>query len=88
MYIGSLEADIEGTCAHISNFIVKKEFRGKGLGKNILMAMISEIRSMNIKMISLDVEENNIIAYNLYTRLGFKPLSRFYRLRLEIRKDC
>jgi ribosomal protein S18 acetylase RimI-like enzyme len=52
------------------------------------MTMIDELRSMNIKVIYLDVEENNVVAYKLYTELGFKPVSRFYRLKLEKHKDC
>ena len=56
----------------ITNIVVKKTERGKGIGDLLLKKMIDETSKLNKEMISLEVNENNIIAINLYKKYNFK----------------
>lgn len=58
--------------ADISNFVVKKDFQGQGFGNNLLSFAISELKSLGIKKIKLEVREFNISAKHLYEKMGFK----------------
>lgn len=61
--------------AHIGNFgiSVALEFRGQGLGQKIMELTIEEsIKKLSgLKIIDLEVFGQNIIAQNLYKKLGF-----------------
>jgi len=57
---------------------VAKELRGQGLGK-LLMEKILEEAEKNLeglKIITLEVYENNDIATNMYTKFGFKKYGK------------
>lgn len=47
------------------------EYRGQGLAKSIMIAMINDYLNRNIKSFFLEVLTSNLIAYNLYTSIGF-----------------
>jgi mycothiol synthase len=48
------------------------EYRGKGLGKKVLLAGLSHLKSRGIKTVSLSVDSENRIAYELYRSMGFE----------------
>ncbi len=48
------------------------EHRGKGLGKKVLLAGLSYLKSNGIKTVSLSVDSENRIAYELYRSMGFE----------------
>ncbi len=52
--------------------IGKEEYRGKGVGTFAIRTMISHaFFNLNLRRIQLGVLENNIIAINLYKKVGF-----------------
>lgn len=55
----------------IIDFFVKKEYRRKKIGKKLL----EEVLKNEYKNITLEVNENNIPAINLYNKLGFKKVA-------------
>ncbi len=59
---------------HIMNTAVKKEYRGKGIGKILLNHIIEFSKTKNIKQIFLEVREKNLIAKKLYSAFGFEPI--------------
>ena len=64
---------IEGNNVHLGRFILNPQKVGQGLGKNVLGAFIQYIfKDENIDSITLTVFDSNIIAKNLYKKLGFK----------------
>ena len=61
---------------------VNKELRGKGLFKEFLNYIISELRKLGIKNICLQTEQG-YYPEKLYTKIGFKKvaLGRCYNIR-------
>ncbi len=56
---------------HITNIAVREKYRGLGLGSKILEALIYYCKLKEIKSMTLEVRESNIIAQNLYKKYGF-----------------
>lgn len=50
---------------------VKKEYRGKGIGKELLIKCIESARSNKIEKLELDVFSTNTVAYKVYKNIGF-----------------
>lgn len=57
--------------AHINNLAVRPELRGRGLGKELLAAVIAEAAKRGAVELTLEVRESNIPALQLYQRAGF-----------------
>jgi ribosomal protein S18 acetylase RimI-like enzyme len=57
--------------AFILDFVIDEEFRGKGFGKQTLVAMDDKLKSMNVKSVGLHVFGDNITAQEPYKKMGF-----------------
>lgn len=57
--------------AHITNIAVSFKYRGKGIGTKIVEALIEEGKNKNISGMTLEVRKSNLVAQNLYKKLGF-----------------
>ena len=52
---------------------VNSNWRKKGIGKNLLLALVSNcLLNKNIQCLSLSVKRNNKVALELYLKHGFK----------------
>lgn len=60
--------------ADIMNIVVKKDFRNNGIGSLLLDYLISYSKSINLKTITLEVNEINIPAIKLYEKFDFEKL--------------
>ncbi|MDD2217617.1 MAG: ribosomal protein S18-alanine N-acetyltransferase [Eubacteriales bacterium] len=58
--------------AHITNVAVRPEFRRLGLGRIIVVTLLSEAVKHGTVCQTLEVRVSNIAAINLYESLGFK----------------
>lgn len=58
--------------ADITNIVVKKNYRNKGIGSILLEKLISISKKNNMSCITLEVNENNINAIKLYNKYNFK----------------
>lgn len=58
--------------SHVTNIAVHPEYRGIGIGKAILDAMINVCKTNSIPSITLEVRVSNKIAQNMYEEFGFK----------------
>ena len=56
---------------HITNVAVKKEYRGKGIGNQIINALIDIDKEKEMIGITLEVRTSNDVAQNLYKKNGF-----------------
>lgn len=56
---------------HITNVAIKPEFRGKGLSKHLMHALIDYGQKNRFSHMTLEVREHNHIAIALYEKLGF-----------------
>ena len=57
--------------ADIMDIVIKKSYRGNGLGKLLMEYLISISRSLKLLSLTLEVREDNYSAIALYTKLGF-----------------
>jgi len=60
--------------ADIMNIVVKKDFRNNGIGALLLDYLISYSKSIDLKTITLEVNEINIPAIKLYEKFNFEKL--------------
>jgi ribosomal protein S18 acetylase RimI-like enzyme len=57
----------------IMGLYVKPEYRGRGIGENLIRITISEMENKSLDKVYINVFENNIPALKLYKKMGFKP---------------
>ena len=55
----------------ITNVQVKETFRGRGIGRKLMMATLDKARSVGGKEFTLEVRAGNTVAISLYESLGF-----------------
>lgn len=60
--------------AHITNIVVKKSYRHQGYGAMLLENLIKLAKSLNLKIITLEVNETNTFAIKLYKKFEFENL--------------
>jgi len=63
--------------AHVTDFYVRPEERGKGIGKALLGSVLEPARGAGLDHVSLEVSLRNVEARRLYERLGFAPVDMF-----------
>lgn len=61
--------------AYIWDIFIKPEFRGKGFGKQALLALEEEVKSLGLFRISLNVFGHNDVAQRMYKRLAYRTVS-------------
>lgn len=62
---------------YISGVMTKSDYRNKGYMKKLLKYSIAELRTKYPKhKVTLEVEQNNVAAINLYKSLGFNENSQ------------
>ncbi len=64
---------------HITNVAVRKEHRGKGIGRALMQALMQYAANLGVQYMTLEVRKSNEPALNLYKSLGF--------LKLGVRKQ-
>ena len=76
--LGQRSAD-EG---EILTLAVEQEFRGQGLGRVLVGALLDQLRTAGVRHVSLELRGSNTAALGLYTALGFAAAGvrrRYYR---------
>ncbi|MGQ9759718.1 MAG: ribosomal protein S18-alanine N-acetyltransferase [Candidatus Methanomethylicaceae archaeon] len=61
---------------HVVSIAVKKDLRGRGIGKNLLTEIINRLKAMGAKKIRIEVRESNTVAISLYRKMGFVEKER------------
>lgn len=56
---------------YVSRMIVKKEYRGQGIGSEILTFLIEKAKEMGFDEMSIGVDKDNTAALHLYRKFGF-----------------
>lgn len=81
VYVVACEGDtICGYCGmwgiagegQINNVAVKKEYRGRGIGFEIVNFVLEEGRKQGLEAFTLEVRESNAAAIHVYEKAGFK----------------
>lgn len=60
--------------ATLNNIVVKKSCRGRGIGGELLEALIEICADLNLKTFTLEVNTSNTPAFKLYEKFGFQNL--------------
>ncbi|MGE5576238.1 MAG: ribosomal protein S18-alanine N-acetyltransferase [Syntrophothermus sp.] len=67
-YIGMWIVLDEG---HITNLAVHPNYRGRGIGRQLLQAMAELGKMRGVRRLTLEVRISNIVAQQLYVKMGF-----------------
>jgi RimJ/RimL family protein N-acetyltransferase len=70
--LGVLWVNIENNQAFIYDFRIDEAFRGKGYGKQALIAVDEKLKSMDVESVGLHVFGDNITAQELYKKMGYQ----------------
>lgn len=68
--------------AHISTIASDTQWRGRGIGELMLLAMVERSIELGAAMVTLEVRVSNTVAQNLYHKYGFEVVGRrphYYR---------
>ena len=57
-------------------FSIKKEYRGTGIGHEMMQILIDIAKQLGLRYLELSVFANNIAGHNLYKKVGFKEVGR------------
>jgi ribosomal-protein-alanine N-acetyltransferase len=57
--------------AHVTNIVVRDDYRRRGLGEFLLRSAITELIRAGVKKMTLEVRPSNLAARALYQKLGF-----------------
>lgn len=60
--------------ADIMNIVTKKTCRNQGIGTALLKKIINVSIELNLKTLTLEVNEENLKAISLYKKFGFKEI--------------
>jgi len=72
--------------AHISTIAVQPNWRRRGIGELLLVAMLDRATELGAEIATLEVRVSNVTARNLYHKYGFQQVGlrrRYYRDRDE-----
>ncbi len=71
---GDPDYTIPGKRIYVSRMIVKKEYRNRGIGSEILEFLISKAKDMGYSEMTIGVDKDNVSALHLYRKYGFTEI--------------
>jgi ribosomal-protein-alanine N-acetyltransferase len=74
--------------AHITTIAVRPQFRGRGLGELLLVALAEIAYDINARWLTLEVRVSNNVAQTLYRKYGFKPAGIRQRYYSDNQEDA
>jgi ribosomal protein S18 acetylase RimI-like enzyme len=77
--MASATLDRESALAYIDVLAVGQQFQGRGLGREMLRAMIEHLKSLGMKYVNLDCLTDNNAGNALYRSEGFEEVARHIR---------
>ena len=78
VFVGCGYGVIEKGFVGLFDIVVKEEYRGKGYGKEIVETILAKANETGIKKAHLSVVINNIKAKNMYEKIGFKEIYKYW----------
>lgn len=71
--VGTALGSFDGRRGYLQKLVVRKDNRGKGLGKKLVEQIIKKLRNLNCLYIPINVEEDLV---GFYEHCGFKKTKR------------
>lgn len=75
------------TRAYIAEVAIHPDHQKKGLGKALMKKIIDECAKENISELLLACTKSNIVAYDLYLKLGFKEIHQYLAITIDVQKE-
>jgi len=82
--VGVIQSAVSDGRAFIVHFAVRPEMQGRGIGRQMLMAIVRGLQNSGGKRITIEVETENQNALSLYQRCGFVTVNATDYERLEL----
>tara|TARA_Y100000310_G_C20666335_1_gene807691 strand:+ start:1455 stop:1901 length:447 start_codon:yes stop_codon:yes gene_type:complete len=84
-YLAYTAIELKTRVGDIGYLAVIKKYQGKGLGKKLMKHLEKYARKNNIKMLKLEVDNKNISAIVLYSKLNYivHKIKRNHKLVME-----
>jgi len=74
---------LRGRQAWIGGMGVLPDHRAKGIGRQLMSHLLSHARACRVEQVTLEVINENEIAYNLYQHMGFETVRDLHVLALQ-----
>jgi len=74
--------------AHIATIAVHPQYRGRGIGQQMLLTALRECTNQGAASATLEVREHNQIAIAMYSKLGFEIVGRRKRYYKDTNEDA
>ncbi len=74
--------------ARVSTLAVAAPWRRRGLGELLLLALIDEAHTVDVKLLTLEVRVTNRVAQNLYAKYGLEIVGRRKRYYTDNAEDA
>ena len=73
--IGMIFADFdpETKVGYLKSIIIDEKYRGLYIGENLMQAALEYLEDMKAENIKINIDESEVKAYRLYSKLGFQP---------------
>lgn len=83
-YVAECNGTVVGYCGmhiavdecYVANIAVLPQYRDNGIGKQLTSHLIEKAKKEHCAFISLEVRPSNIVAVELYKKLGFETVGR------------
>ena len=85
-YRNMVDGCLSSPVAYIEGLYLRSEFRGKGLGKQVIEAVLSWCRERGFSELATDTELRNTKAQDFFQSVGFEETYRVVEYRIEINK--
>ena len=69
--------ELGGMDGFIDEFYIRKAVRGRGMGTEVLIALLPQLAEAGIKALHLEVAQDNDTAARLYQKLGFRRRDKY-----------
>jgi ribosomal protein S18 acetylase RimI-like enzyme len=76
--------EFAGKDALIDEFYIRSEYRGKGLGKQVLNQIQILAKAQGIQALHLEVERSNIKAQRLYAQATFEAREKYVLMSIKL----
>lgn len=76
------------TIAHLTTIAIRLEYRGRGIGRWLLLETMKRGADMGARRFTLEVRESNVKAINLYKETGYSVVGRREKYYQEINEDA
>lgn len=75
---------LEFTIADVESVVVSSKYRGRGYGKELMIAMIDAAKNLNVHHIQLTSNPKRVAANQMYQKLGFERYeTNCYKMAIE-----